>query len=58
MAKQIIVDFKVETGPAVREVQDLKKEIQKVNKEAVTGSKGVAKGFTDSSKASNKAEGS
>jgi HKD family nuclease len=32
MAKQIIVDFKVETGPAVREVQDLKKEIQKVKR--------------------------
>ena len=55
MAKQIVVDFTVKTGAATREVSDLKKEIQNVNKEAVKGSEKTEQGLKGIEKASDKA---
>ena len=57
MAKQVIVDFNVKTGAAVREVQDLKKEIQKVNKEAIQTTDKTSKGLQSVEKSSGKAAG-
>tara|TARA_X000001382_G_scaffold80373_1_gene56565 strand:- start:62 stop:1780 length:1719 start_codon:yes stop_codon:yes gene_type:complete len=57
MAKQVIVDFNVKTGAAIREVQDLKKEIQKVNKEAIQTTDKTSKGLQSVEKSSGKAAG-
>ena len=54
MAKEIIVDFKIETGAAVREVESLKEEIKDVNKEVVDGNKKTEKSFEGVQKASDK----
>ena len=57
MAKEIIVDFKIETGAAVREVESLKEEIKDVNKEVVDGNKKTEKSFEGVQKASDKTAG-
>jgi hypothetical protein len=57
MAKQVIVDFTVKTGTAVREVKDLKEEIQNVNKEAVKTTNQTSTGLNKVGKSTNKASG-
>ncbi len=57
MAKEIIVDFTIKSGTAVREVKNLKKEIQSVNKEAVKTTDKTSKGLKDVEKSSSKAAG-
>tara|TARA_Y100000114_G_scaffold140753_1_gene145942 strand:- start:2434 stop:4149 length:1716 start_codon:yes stop_codon:yes gene_type:complete len=57
MAKEIIVDFTIKSGTAVREVKNLKKEIQSVNKEAVKTTDKTSKGLKDVEKSSGKAAG-
>lgn len=55
MAKQIVVDFTVKTGAATREVKNLKKEIQQTNKEVVSTSTDLQKGFDGVGQSTGKA---
>jgi len=57
MAKQIVVDFTVKTGAATREVKNLKKEIQQTNKEVVSTSTDLQKGFDGVGQSTTKASG-
>ena len=57
MAKQIIVDFTVETGAATRNVKDLKEEIKKTNKIVAEGNVDTAKGLKGIEKASKTTAG-
>ena len=57
MAKEIIVDFTIKSGTAVREVKNLKKEIQSVNKEAIKTTDKTSKGLKNVEKSSGKAAG-
>jgi hypothetical protein len=57
MAKQVIVDFTVKTGTAIREVEDLKKEIKNVNKEAAKTTDQTSTGLNKVGKSTNKASG-
>lgn len=57
MAKQIIVDFTVETGAATRNVKDLKEEIKKTNKIVTEGNVDTAKGLKGIEKASKTTAG-
>lgn len=57
MAKQIVVDFTVKTGAATREVKNLKKEIQQTNKEVVSTSTDLQKGFDGVGQSTTKATG-
>ena len=55
MGKEIVVDFTVKTGAATREVKNLKKEIQKTNKEVVSTSTDLQKGFDGVGQSTGKA---
>jgi hypothetical protein len=57
MAKQVIVDFTVKTGTAIREVEDLKEEIKNVNKEAAKTSDETSSGLNKVEKSTNKVSG-
>ena len=57
MAQKVIIDLEAKTDAAVKEIKDLKTQIEKLNKEVADGNKDTKDGLKDVEKASEKTAG-